>query len=95
MINDNARVGSSFDDLLRETGDLSEANIASIKRVVAWQVSQKMKDENISKTRMAELIQIDQSALEGLLDQTDTSLTLHTLSNAAKVIGKTLQIKLI
>ncbi len=95
MVKNNTHIGLSFDDLLKETGDLSEANIASIKRVIAWQISKKMKDDKISKTRMAELIETDQSALEGLLDQTDTSLTLHTLGNAAKVTGKTLRIKLI
>ena len=43
---------SSFDDLLEETGDRTEVSAVAIKRVIAWQVSQKMENEKISKTRM-------------------------------------------
>lgn len=95
MAKKNAHIGSSFDDLLEETGDLTEVSAVAIKRVVAWQVAQKMESEKISKTRMAELMETSRSALDRLLDPTNTSVTLHTLDNAAKAIGKTLHVELI
>lgn len=88
-------IGSSFDDLHEQTGDSAEVNAVAIKRVAAWQVSQKMENEKISKTRMAELMDTSRSALDRLLDPTNTLVTLHTLDNAAKAIGKTLHVELI
>ncbi|RBP53209.1 helix-turn-helix domain-containing protein [Arenicella xantha] len=95
MAKKNAHIGSSFDDLFEETADLTEASAVAIKRVVAWQVSQKMENENISKTRMAQLMDTSRSALDRLLDPTNTSVTLHTLDNAAKALGKTLHVELV
>jgi antitoxin HicB len=87
--------GSSFDDLLEETGDSAEVSAVAIKRVVAWQVLQKMEKENISKTHMAKLMDTSRSALDRLLDPTNTSVALHTLDSAAKAIGKTLHVQLV
>ncbi|NND00892.1 MAG: XRE family transcriptional regulator [Gammaproteobacteria bacterium] len=94
MAKKKAQRGSSFDDLLEETGDSAKVSAVAIKRVVAWQVSQKMESEKISNMRMAELMDTSRSALDRLLDPTNTPVTLHTLDNAAKAIGKTLQVHL-
>ena len=94
MAKRNQHLGSSFDDLLEETGDLAEVNTVAIKRVIAWEVSQKMKTENISKTKMAELMDTSRSSLNRLLDPTNSSVTLHTLDNAARAVGKKLRIEL-
>ncbi len=94
MAKHNKHIGSSLDDLLEETGDLAEVNAIAIKRVIAWEIAQKMKVENISKKRMAKLMDTSRSALDRLLDPANTSVTLHTLDNAARAIGKTLRIEL-
>lgn len=95
MAKSNKHIGSSFDDLLAETGELAEVNAAAIKRVIAWEIGQKMEKEHISKTAMAELMETSRSALNRLLDPENTSVTLHTLNNAARAIGKTLRIELV
>lgn len=84
-----------MDDLLEETGDLAEVNAVALKRVIAWEVNQKMNAERLSKTKMAALMKTSRSALDRLLDPANTSVTLHTLDNAARAIGKTLHIELI
>jgi len=94
MAKKNKHIGSSLDDLLTETGDLAETNAIAIKRVVAWELSAKMKQEKITKTAMAEILETSRSALNRLLDPKNTSITLHTLESAAKVIGKKLHIEL-
>ncbi len=87
-------IGSSLDDFLEATGDCGEANAVAIKRVIAWEISRKMEAEQITKTKMAELMDTSRSALDRLLDPSNTSVTLHTLSNAARALGKKLHIEL-
>ncbi len=93
MAKHNQYIGSSLDDLLEETGELAEVNTVAIKRVIAWEISQKMETEHISKTKMAELMDTSRSSLDRLLDPTNSSVTLHTLDNAARAVGKTLRIE--
>ena len=95
MAERNQHLGSSLDDLLEETGDLAEVNAVALKRVIAWEVNQKMNAERLSKTKIAALMKTSRSALDRLLDPANTSVTLHTLDNAARAIGKTLHIELI
>ena len=95
MSKENESVGSSFDDLLNETGEAAEVNAVALKRVIAWEIKQRMQAESISKSRMAELMRTSRSSLDRLLDPTNTSVTLHTLDNAARVIGRTLRIELV
>ena len=94
MAKQNQHLGSSLDDLLEEAGELAEVNAVAIKRVIAWEITQKMEVEHISKTKMAELMDTSRSALDRLLDPANTSVTLHTLDNAARAVGKTLRIEL-
>lgn len=95
MSEENESVGSSFDDLLNETGEAAEVNAVALKRVIAWEIKQRMQAESISKSRMAELMRTSRSSLDRLLDPDNTSVTLHTLDNAARVIGRTLRIELV
>lgn len=95
MSEGNESVGSSFDDLFNETGEAAEVNAVALKRVIAWEIKQRMQAESISKSRMAELMRTSRSSLDRLLDPTNTSVTLHTLDNAARVIGRTLRIELV
>ena len=91
----NKHIGSSFDDFLEEEGILAETNVVAIKRVVAWQIQQKIEHEHLSKTKMAKLMKTSRSGLDRLLDPNNTSVTLHTLDNAARALGKKLKLELI
>ena len=94
MAKRNQFIGSSLDALLEETGELAEVNAVAIKRVIAWEIAQKMEAEHITKTKMAKIMETSRSALDRLLDPANTSVTLHTLDNAARAVGKTLRIEL-
>ena len=87
-------IGSSFDDFLAEDALLEEVSAVAIKRVVAWQIAQEMKAQGLTKTALAEKMHTSRAALNRLLDETDTSLTLTTLTGAAKALGKNLRIEL-
>jgi predicted XRE-type DNA-binding protein len=94
MAKTNKHIGSSLDGLLEETGDLVEVNAIAIKRVIAYEINQKMVNEHMTKQAMAVLMKTSRSSLDRLLDPENTSITLATLSTAAKVVGKKLSIEL-
>ena len=51
---ENPHEGSSFDDFLREDGIYEECTAKVLKRVLAWQIEQDMKNKHISKTAMGQ-----------------------------------------
>ena len=87
-------IGSSFDDFLQEEGILEEVNAVAVKRVLAWQIAQAMKAQNLTKTALAEKMHTSRASLNRLLDEEDTSLTLTTLTSAANALGKQIKIEL-
>ena len=87
-------IGSDFDDFLEKEGILSEVEIVAAKRVIAWQIAELMKNEQISKTAMATRMQTSRAVLDRLLDPENTGVTLKTLGKAAAVLGKKIHINL-
>ena len=90
MINDH--VGSNFDDFLEEEGILAETEAVAVKRVIAFQVEQMMKEQKLSKTEMSRRMNTSRAALNRLLDPANQAVTLQTLDRAAHALGKRLQI---
>lgn len=90
----NKHIGSSFDDFLFEDGHLEHATATAMKRVIAWQIAQEMKVQKLTKTAMAERMHTSRAALNRLLDQEDTSLTLATLASALAALGKRMEFKI-
>jgi antitoxin HicB len=84
-MNPNPMMGSSLDDLLTEQGLFEEVTAVAVKRILAWQLEQAMQARHLTKTDMAKQMHTSRAALNRLLDDQDTSLTLSTLAKAAKV----------
>ena len=91
----NEHLGSNFDDFLQQEGLLAEVEATAIKRVIAFQITEFMKEHNLSKTTMAKQMKTSRSAIDRLLDPQNESVTLQTLERAALVLGKRLQINFI
>jgi antitoxin HicB len=87
-------VGSSFDALLKEESILEECTAVGLKRVIAWQIAEEMKLQNITKTELAQRMHTSRAALNRLLDENDGSLTLTTLASAAAALGKKVNLQL-
>lgn len=87
-------ISSSFDEFLADEAILEGVASVAIKRVVAWQIAQEMKAQNLTKTALAAKMHTSRAALNRLLDENDTSLTLTTLTSAAKALGKNVHIEL-
>ncbi len=86
-------IGSSFDDFLKEEAMLDDATAVAMKRVIAWQIAEEMKAQNITKTELAKRMHTSRAALNRLLDDEDPSLTLTTLASAAAALGRTVKIQ--
>jgi antitoxin HicB len=87
-------IGSSFDDYLKDEAMLEEATAVAMKRVISWQITQEMKSQQLTKTALAKRMHTSRAALNRLLDENDSSLTLTTLASAAAALGKKVNLQL-
>ena len=87
-------MGSDFDDFLKEKGLLEDVTAVAIKRYIAFQLTEKMSEEHLSKAEMARRMETSRSALDRLLDPENPSVTLQTLQSAAQALGGRLKIEL-
>jgi len=88
-------MNSDFDEFLVDDDIYEEANDIAIKRVIAYQLEEEMKSQNITKTKMAELMNTSRAVVNRLLNPDNSSLTLHTLESATQALGKRLNISII
>ena len=88
------RIGSNFDEFLRDEQLLDDVETTAIKRVIAFQIVQEMKRRKLTKMEMASRMKTSRAALERLLDPTNPSVTLSTLERAASALGKKLRVEL-
>lgn len=54
---EHKNIGSNFDDFLAEEVQLDEVTAVAVKRVIAWQLGEAMKEEGISKSSLAKRMQ--------------------------------------
>lgn len=87
-------IGSSFDDFLKEESIFDHSSAVAVKRVIAWQIEQEMTKQKLTKTLMAKKMHTSRAALNRLLDESDTSLTLLTLTSAASALGKMIKFEM-
>ena len=87
-------IGSSFDDFLDEEGIKADVEAVALKRVIAWQLTQAMEQQNVSKAAMARVMKTSRAQLDRLLDPENDALTLHTLTSAAQALGMKVKISL-
>ena len=86
---------TTLDDFLKEEGKLEEFEAVAIKEVLAWQIGEAMKAQNLSRKRLAERMKTSRSQISRLLDPKDGNVTLATLQRAAKIVGRTLKLELV
>ena len=84
---EKGKVGGLFEDFLKEQGIYEETTEYAVKRVLAFQIAQVMKEQNITKVEMAR-------RLDRLLDPDNDRVALGVLSRAARVLGRSLNLEL-
>jgi transcriptional regulator with XRE-family HTH domain len=65
-----------------------------MKRVIALQLQEAMREKKLSKARMAEMMETSRAQLARILDPEEHNVTLDTLARAAKVLGRRLSVEL-
>jgi len=89
------RIGSSFDDFLKEDGIYQEVTARAIKRVIARQLDALMEDQGLTKSALAKRMKTSRAQLDRVLNPDNESVTLDTLARAAKAVGRQLRMELI
>jgi len=88
------RIGGDFEDFLRDEGRLEESTAIAIKRVLAWEIQRAMDSAGVSQAEMARRMKTSRAVVRRLLDDSDPSVTLATISRAALALGKQVRLKL-
>ena len=91
---ETGKAGPLFEDFLREQGTYEETTEQAIKRVIAFQLAQAMKEQSITKVEMARRLETSRSQLDRLLDPNDGNVTIATLARAAKAVGRAIKLEL-
>jgi len=94
MMMSKKQMGSSIDDFLKAEGIFEEAQAEAIKEVVAWQLAEAMKQQKISKNKMAALLKTSRTQVDRLLDPKN-DITLGSLQRAAAMVGRRVSIELV
>jgi plasmid maintenance system antidote protein VapI len=87
-------MGSSIDDFLKVEGIFEEAQAQAVKEVVAWQLTEAMKEKKISKNKLAILLKTSRTQVDRILDPKN-DITLGSLQRAAAMVGRRVSIELV
>jgi len=86
---------TTLDNFLSEDGTLEAFQAVAIKEVLAWQIEQAMKEQKLSRRRLAERMGTSRSQVSRLLDPKDGNVTLATLQRAAAIVGRRVRLELV
>ena len=90
----NRHWGSTLDDFLDEEGIREAAKAEALTRVVAWQLSEEMKRQGMTKARLAELMKTSRAQVDRIL-KAKGNVTIESLQRAAKLVGRQLRLELV
>ena len=68
MTSEKGQPGQYFEDFLKEQDTYESTTELAVKRVLAYQLSEEIKNQGISKSEMARRMHTSRSQLERLLD---------------------------
>lgn len=92
---DNRHRGSALDSFLEEEGVLAEFQAKAIKEVIAWQLAEAMREQGLSKNRLATMMHTSRTQVSRLLDPNDGNVTIETLQRAAQLVGRRVELQLV
>ena len=93
--NKNPHDGTTLDDFLEAEGISEEVQAAALKRAMALRIADLMEEKEMKKTALAKRMRTSRAALDRLLDPSNTSVTLATLTRAAAALGRRVKIELV
>jgi len=81
-------IGSSFEDFLKEERVFEQTQTLAVKRVLAWQIAELMRKNQITKQEMAKRMRTSRSQLDRFLDPDNDRVLLETVQRAASAVKK-------
>jgi len=94
MTKKNPHWGTTLDAFLDAEGIREAAKAEAVTRVVAWQLSQEMERQGITKATLAEKLHTSRSQVDRIL-KAKGNITIETLQRAAALVGRELRLELI
>jgi antitoxin HicB len=91
----NPHIGSNFDDFLRQEGIYEEVESAAIKKVIAAALTRQMKRRGVSVSALATSLGTSRAAVNRVLDDDNTSITLNTISRTAAALGCKVKLEIV
>ena len=94
MTKENSHWGTSLDAFLNEEGIREAARAEAVTRVVAWQLSEEMKRQGMTKADLAERMHTSRAQIDRIL-KAKGNVTIDSLQRAAALVGKQLRLELV
>ena len=94
MSKKNPHWGSTLDEFLTEDGIREAAKAEAVTRVVAWQLTQEMERQGMTKATLAEKMHTSRAQVDRVL-KAKGNITIETLQRAAALVGRELRLELI
>ena len=88
-------IGGTLEELLEQTGEREEVYGEALKRVLAWQIEEARRQQDLSKSEIASRMGTSRSQLDRILDPTHVAVSLETLDRAARAVGKRLSVEIV
>lgn len=85
---------TTLDDFLDEQGVRDETTNRAVKRVIALQLQEAMKERRFTHTAMATAMDTSRAQLARILDPDEFNVSIDTLNRAARAVGRELRIEL-
>ena len=94
MSKQNPHWGTTLDAFLAEDGIREAAKAEAVTRVVAWQLTQEMERQGMTKAELAERMHTSRAQLDRIL-KAKGNITIETLQRAAALVGRELRLELV
>jgi DNA-binding phage protein len=94
MTKKNPHWGTTLDAFLNAEGIRELAKTEAVTRVIAWQLSQEMERQGITKATLAEKMHTSRAQVDRIL-KAKGNITIETLQRAAVLVGRELRLELI
>ena len=94
MTKKNPHWGTPLDTFLSDEGIREAAKAEAVTRVVAWQLTQEMEGQGMTKATLAEKMHTSRAQVDRIL-KAKGNVTIETLQRAAALVGRELRLELV
>jgi antitoxin HicB len=94
MTKKNPHWGTTLNAFLDAEGIREAAKAEAVTRVVAWQLTQEMERQGMTKATLAEKMHTSRAQVDRIL-KAKGNITIDTLQRAAALVGRELRLELI